>query len=124
MAYINDAAFDAAIGYIVANGTRLDICSSEPTSYAQATSTYSLGNKTGLTLGAATDGDVSGRKTVVPAIADGSVTGTGTAAYWALTDGDDTLVATGDLAASQGVTDGNTFTLAAFDITFPDATSE
>ena len=121
MAFIADAAFDAALDYIRTNGTKIDICSSEPASYA-GISSVTLGNKTSMTLGADANGATSGRKTQVPAITTGSVTGTGTATHWALSNGSSILVATGALSASQGVTSGNTFTLAAFDITFPDAT--
>jgi len=120
MAFIRDAAFDAALGD-VNDGTRIDICSQEPTTYAEATSTYTLGNKTGLTTGAPADRTPSGRKVTVPAITDGSVTGTGTATHWALTNGTDTLYATGALSASQAVTSGNTFTLDAIDIGIADA---
>ena len=121
MAYINDEVFDQGLDYATTNGTRIDICSSEPATYA-AVSGVSLGNKTGATTGATTDGDVNGRKVVVSAITDGSVTGTGTASHWALTDGSSILVATGSLSATQSVTSGNTFTLAAFDIAIADAT--
>jgi len=120
MAFINDSAFDAALDYIKTNGTQLDICSGEPANYAGIAS-VSLGNKTSLSIGSPANGASSGRKVAVPAITDGEVTADGTAAYWAISNGSDTLVATGALSASQGVTDGNTFTLASFDITFPDA---
>jgi hypothetical protein len=120
MAYVSDSAFDAALDYLRTNGTQIDICSSEPANFA-GISAVTLGNKTGLTLGADANGATSGRKAQVPAITDGEVTGTGTAAYWALSNGSDELVASGPLSASQGVTDGNTFTLASFDITFLDA---
>jgi len=121
MAFIADNIFDSGLSYAQTNGSRIDVCSQEPTSYAEATSTYTLGNKTGLTVGAPTNGDTNGRKVVVPAITDGSVTGTGTASHWALTDGSGELLATGSLSASQGVTNGNTFTLGAIDITIADA---
>lgn len=121
MAYLNDEALDQGLDWVDTNGTRIDICSQEPTTYAEATSTYTLGNKTGLNTGATQNGDSSGRKVVVPAITDGSVTGTGTATHWALTDGSAVLVATGSLSSSQAVTSGNTFTLGAIDITIPDA---
>lgn len=122
MAFLNDEVLDQGLDYADTNGTRIDICSQEPTTYAEATSTYTLGNKTGLNTGATTDGDTDGRKVVVPAITDGSVTGNGTATHWALTDGSAILVATGSLSSSQAVTSGNTFTLDAIDITKRDAT--
>lgn len=121
MAFINDEVFDQGLDYADTNGTRIDICSQEPTTYAQATSTYTLGNKTGLNTGATQNGAVNGRRVIVPAITDGSVTGTGTATHWALTDGASILVATGALSASQAVTNGNTFTLDAISITIADA---
>ena len=121
MAYINDEVFDQGLDYADTNGTRIDICSQEPTTYAEATSTYTLGNKTGMNTGVTEDGDTDGRKVVVPAITDGNVTGTGTATHWALTDGTSILVATGSLSSSQAVTSGNTFTLDAIDITIRDA---
>jgi hypothetical protein len=120
MPLIADAAFDAALDYCRTNGTKIDICSSEPATFG-AIAAATLGNKTGLTLGANADGDSSGRKATVPAITDGTVTATGTATHWALSDGSAVLVATGALSASQGVTNGNTFTLGVIDITIPDA---
>lgn len=121
MAYINDAAFDAALSWIRTNGVRLDICSQEPASYAEATSTYSLGSKAGISITAPGDGDPDGRKVTVPEIIGGSVTGTDEATHWALTDGSSTLVMVGAMSASQIVTSGNTFGFPAFDIRFPDA---
>ena len=125
MPFIADTVFDTGLAVIQSNGTRIDICSAEPTTYAQATSTLTLGNKTGLTTGAPQDGVTNGRRVVVPAItsgAPGSVTGTGTATHWALTNGSSTLYATGALTASQAVTSGNTFTLDAISIGIADAT--
>lgn len=122
MAFLIDNVFDSGLAYATTNGDRVDITSSEATTYTQATSTFTLGNDT-VTTGAATAGDVDGRKVVVPAITAGSVTSTGTAAFWALTDGISILVATGPLTASQGVTSGNTFSLDAINITLRDATA-
>jgi hypothetical protein len=120
MAYFNDNVFDNGLSWVVTNGTRVDICSSEPATYAAATGAASLGNKTGITVGSPEAGDIDGRKVVVPAITDGTVTGTNTATHWALTDGTSVLVATGALSASQAVTEDNTFTLAAFNLTLRD----
>lgn len=122
MAFINDRVFDTGLTVLDTEVNRLDICSQEPVSYAEATSTYTLGNKTSPTVGAPADRTPSGRKVTVSAITDGTVTGTGTASHWALTDTVNTrLLATGSLSASQGVTADNVFTLGAFDIGIPDA---
>lgn len=118
--------------YILDNGlTKLDseadkiyICSNtDPTTFTEATSTYALGNKAfsvGGAFGAPAAGSPNGRKVTSTAITDGSVTGTGTAAKWAVVDSvNSRLLANGALSASQAVTSGNTFTLAAFDIRIP-----
>jgi len=96
------------------NATRLDVCTTEPTTYAEATSTYSKGNKTGINPNAPSDKGGGGREVVIPAISDGSCTGDGVVAYWALTNGSDTLILTGALASGQQVYNGNTFSLAQF----------
>ena len=124
MAFIYDEAFDSGIDNIDTLGTRIDITSQEATTYSEATTdaVFSLGNKTGLNTGIAEDGAVDGRRVIVPAITDGTVTETATATHWAFTDGASILLATGLLSSSQGVTDGNTFTLDAISITHRDAT--
>ena len=121
MPFIIDTVYDQGLSYADTNGTRLDICSSEPTTYAGATTTLTLGNDT-VNTGAPEAGAVDGRRVVVPAITAGTVTGTGTASHWALTDGASVLIATGTLTASQAVTSGNTFSLDAISITIRDAT--
>jgi len=81
MPFLRDADLTNLAGLAGQTGRRVDICyTQEPTTYTEATSTYSCGNKTGLTMSALADGDVDGRKTTVPAITDGSVTATQTAA--------------------------------------------
>lgn len=121
MAFMSDEIFDQGLDYADTNGTRIDITSQEATNYTEATSTYTLGNDT-VNTGATENGATDGRRVQVPAITAGSVTGTGTAADWALTDGSAILVATGDLSASQAVTSGNTFSLDAISLTIRDAT--
>lgn len=124
MAFLADYVLDLALAALDTEGNRLDICSQEPTTYAEATSTYTLGNKTSLSIGAPADRSPNGRKVTVAAITDGVVTGTATATHWAIVDTvDSRLLATNSLAASQAVTNGNTFTLAAFDIGIPDGVS-
>jgi len=120
MATLGNNVFDQGLNYLDTNGTRLDICSTEPTTYAEATSTYSLGNKTSLNIGAPADRGGGGREVTVPQITDGSVTADGTAAFYAITNGSNELLATGSLSSSQGVTNGNTFTLTSFTIGIPD----
>lgn len=124
MAFIADYVFDNGLTVLDTEANRLDICSQEPVTYSEATTdgTYSLGYKTSLSVGSPEDRGGGGRKVVVAAITDGTVTETATATHWAVSDtGNSRLLATGALSSSQGVTDGNTFTLTAFDIGIPDA---
>ena len=120
MAFLNDDVKDDGLQVLTdATSTALHICSQEPTTRTEAVTTYTLGNKSSPTIGSPTDGDSSGRKVVVSAITDGTVTGTDTATHWAVIDGT-RLLATNSLSSGQAVTSGNTFTLGAIDITIPD----
>jgi hypothetical protein len=121
MPFIADYILDLALAELDTATTTLYICSLEPTSYASASSTHALGNKSSLSIGAPGDRTPNGRKVTVASFTDGSVTGTGSATHWAITKNGTTLMATGQLASPQSVTTGNTFTLAAFDIGLPDA---
>lgn len=120
MAFLANAVFDSGLSYITSNGSRIDITSTEATTYAEATSTLTLGNSASLSVGSPADRAGGGREVTAASITDGSVTGTGTAAFYAITDGTSVLIATGALTASQAVTSGNSFTLSAFTIGIPD----
>lgn len=121
MPMLGDLVFDSGLDFLDTDGDRLDICSQEPANYTEATTTYTLGNKVPPTINAPADRGGGGRKVTIAAITDGSVTGTGTASHWAISDVSGTvLLAAGPLAATEGVTDGNTFTLTEFDIGIPD----
>lgn len=121
MPYINDEVFDGGLDYADTNGTRIDICyTQEPTTYTEATSTYTCGNDT-VAVPVPEAGATDGRRVVVPAITAGSVTATQTAGWWALTDAASILIAAGALSGTQAVTSGNTFTLDAISITIRDA---
>lgn len=126
MAYLNPLVLDNGLSVITGAARRLDICHTEPTTYAQATSTFTLGNRTGMTIGAPVAlASPTGRKVVVPVITDGSVTtsSTGTsddAQFWALSDpANSRLLAAGPIAPPDLVTAGDGFTLTAFDIGIP-----
>ena len=126
MAFLNSLVLDNGLSLISGSGRRLDICHTEPATFAQATITFSLGNKTGLTIPAPSAlGSPVGRRVVVPAITDGAVTvsSTGTAddaQFWALSDpANSRLLAAGFLSVADLVTAGDGFTLTGFDIGIP-----
>ena len=122
MPTLNDSVLDGGL-VVIGTGAankRLDICTTEPTNLTEATTTNTIGNKTGLTIAAPQDDATVGRKVVVPAIPDGTVSASATANFWAVTDGS-VLLATGNITTPQAVTSGNNFTLDAIDISFLDA---
>lgn len=121
MAFIADYILDLLLAEF-ANANNLYICSQEPVTFTGATTTYKLGTKTSISIGAPADRTPSGRKVTVASFSNGTVDASGTATHWALTKTTGSvLMATGALASSQGVTSGNSFSLAAFDIGVPDA---
>jgi hypothetical protein len=121
MAVIADYIFDLALAQLDTATSTFHLCSSEPANYA-AIAGVQLGTKTGLSIGSPENRTPTGRKVVVAAITDGTVTATGTAAFWVISKDGTTLMASGALSASQAVTIGNQFTTPAFDIGFADAT--
>ena len=121
MATLNNRVFDNGLTTLDTEANKVLVTSQEASTYAEANSTYAMGNSTSLSIGAPADRSGGGRKVAVAAITDGSVTATGTATHYALVDTNNSrLLATGSLTASQAVTSGNTFTLATFDVGIPD----
>lgn len=123
-AYLNDRVLDNGLSALTSEGNKVTICSQLPATYTEANATYSLGEKTSVTVGSpAASGSPVGRKVTIPSISGGSVTGNGTASHWALVDTSGSrLLAANTLSSSQAVTSGNTFSLASIDIILPTAT--
>ena len=121
MATLNDRVFDNGLTVLDTEANAIHVTSQEATTYVEATSTYSLGSSSSLSIAAPSDRSGGGRKVTVAAISDGAINGTGTVTHYAIVDTvNSRLLATAALTASQSVTDGNTFTLASFDIGIPD----
>ncbi len=120
--YLNPDVIDDGIGIIDTTGNKLTICSALPSTYAQANATYALGSKASPGISAPQDRSPNGRKVVVDAITDGTVSADGTATHFAILDtAGSRLLAAQQLASSQVVTSGNAFTLDAADIGIPGA---
>jgi hypothetical protein len=121
MPYLDNRVYDNGLTVLNTEANAIHICSAEPATYSETTSTYTLGNATGVTVGAPADRSGGGREVVVDAAANGNVTADGTATHYALVDTVNLrLLAASALTASQVVTHGNTFTLASFTIGIPD----
>lgn len=112
----NTAVQDAALDYI-ATTTLLTVCSAEPDTYAEATSTFKLAD---IVIDSAdfskAAGDVSGRKVTIAQQANVDIDDSGTATHVALCiSGSSTWVYT-TTCTSQVLTAGGTVTIPAWDV--------
>ena len=115
-AFIADTVFDSGLTAVQAAETTTYInYTQQATTYTEASSTFKCGANTGGMTGPAA-GATSGRKLTNSAISAGSVTASQTAGWYSLTSGT-VLYFANSLSAPQAVTSGNTFSLAAFDVT-------
>jgi hypothetical protein len=113
---IPTATMDSMLGVLSA-ATRLFVCSTQPTTYAEASTTYNLATQT-LTSGdfSLAAGDTSGRKVTLAQKTGISVSTGGTALHYALgVSASSTLLVVGT-TTSQALTQGGTFTFPATDI--------
>lgn len=119
--FIPDAVLDVLLEEI-ATGTRLVVCSGQPTNYAgiasvalaEATLTPGDGNGD-FTIG---NGDVSGRKVTIAQQPDLSIDVSGDATHVSIDDGSSLLAVT--TCTTQTLTEGGTVTVPAFDIEVSD----
>lgn len=120
-AHFDSYYLDNGLTAAKAGATHIHVTSAEATSFANV-ATVTLGNKSfgagNVFPGAIAAGSgANTRKLTTAAVTDGSVTATGTATNWAITDATNTrLVAVGALSTSQVVTSGNSLTLPAYDV--------
>lgn len=120
--FLPDTIIDGMLAYIRERITGLSVCSTQPTTYAEATSTYMLATTNGLTSTdlALGDGDTSGRKISMPENAGVSVSNSGTAAHvaWWGSSGSTLLLVT--TCTTQALTTGNTVTIPTHDFEIRD----
>jgi len=118
---VHDDVLDGAID-VLDQGDLMIACSAEPTTRAEAVSTYALAD---ATMVADTDytkanGDTSGRKVTVAAKSTITVDATGSANHVAVVDATRLLYVT--TCTSQALTSGNTVNFPAWDVEFADPT--
>lgn len=118
-ASVHDDVLDGAFD-VVDQANLMIACSAEPTTRAEAVTTYALAD---IAMTVNTDytkanGDTSGRKVTVAAKSTVTVDVTGTATHVALVDGTRLLYVT--TCTSQALTSGNTVNFPAWDIEIAD----
>lgn len=115
--FAHDDVMDAALD-VIAEGTILTVCDTEPTTRTEAVTTFKLADVV-LTPGdgngdfTVSNGDTNGRKVRVSQQADIPVDTSGTATHVAICDGSRLLLVT--TCTSQALTSGNTVTVPVFD---------
>lgn len=119
---LENIVIDGGLTAMKAAVTHITITAVEPTTYAIATATLLGFNAFGAgnAFAAVSSLSTSLRTLTSIAVTAGTITTSGTAAWWAAVDETgSSLYAHGSLSATQVVTAGNAFTLAAFNIQIP-----
>jgi hypothetical protein len=118
----NDSMLDAAFVWVRDRVTQITVCSTQPTTYAQAITTYKLADGT-LTSSQMTisDGDTSGRKVRISSRTGLTVDTTGTAAHVALVGSTGSTLLLVTTCTTQALTTGNTVNIPAWDDEILDA---
>src|SRR3984893_9920037 len=119
---VGDAVLDGGLNVIHEAATGIYICSSDPTTYTEAVSTFAIGAKSfppGTAFGP--PGPASGGRQVASTpIRDGNMTPSGRPAAWAgVDDAGRRLLANGRLNVTEYIAAGNTFTLPSFTVGIP-----
>jgi hypothetical protein len=113
--FVSTIVLDNGLLRLDTNTDKIYVCSQQPASYTEATSTYALGNKNlgvGNVFGAPAAASPNGRKVTSVSVTDGSITGTGTVSAWAVVDSvNSALLASGNLSGAKAVTSGQVWTL-------------
>lgn len=122
---VGTRVLDLGLNVLDVEADRLYLCSSEPTTFTEASSTFALGNKAGAAgsiCGSPTAATPNGRKVSTAAITDGSITATGTASWYAIVDfANSRLLAKGAVTPPVAVTSGQPFTFNSVAVTIPAA---
>jgi hypothetical protein len=111
--FILQAVLDAALNYIKTNVAEEHVCTSQPTTRTEATTTFNLATvaflNASVTLAA---GDVSGRKATMAAKSGVAISASGTAQHVALTSATELLLVT--TCTSQALSSGGTVDIPSF----------
>lgn len=119
---LSDAVLDGTLDLCV--GDQISACSAEPTTFAEATTTFKLAISTSVPGGdfVKADGDVSGRKTTVAEQSTVTIDSTGTATHVAITNLAGTLLKVVTTTVSQLLTASGTVDIGTFKIENADPT--
>lgn len=119
---VHNDVLDGALNIIKNNATRICVCSTQPTTYTEAITTYKLAIKTitSADFTGPADGDISGRKLTSNAHSGITVDASGTAAHIALCDSANSKLLYVTTCTSQALTSGNTTNVPVWDVEIAD----
>ena len=120
--FLPDAIIDGMLSYIQVRLTGISVCSTQPTTYAEATATYKLADKNGLTSTDLTvgNGDTSGRKIAMVAHSAVTIDATGTAAHVAWWGSSGSILLLVTTCTTIALTTGSTVTIPTHDFEIRD----
>ena len=119
--YAPDNVMDSGLSWIKANSNALCVCSSQPTSYAEATSTYKLGQASDASIcGSPQDWATSGREVAIAAKSSITMSGGSSAQHIALVSTASSVLAYVTTIASQTVSASDKMNVATWDIRIAD----
>ena len=118
---VHDSVLDAALA-VIAGASSICVCSTQPTTYAEAITTYKLAISATPTFQAAADGDTSGRKLEVDEEADINVDTGGNAEHVALVNSVGSVLLYVTTCTLQALVQDNTVTIPTWDIEIADPT--
>lgn len=115
---VHDAVLDGAFA-VLDDGTTMTVCSQEPTTRAEAVTTYMLASVAVAPADfTVADGNASGRKCTIAQKTNVSITNSGMATHIAISDGTRLLYVT--TCTSQALTAGGTVTIPAWRVEIAD----
>lgn len=119
---IHDDVYDQALNYLKNNAETVYICSTQPTTFTEASSTYKLADVAvdSSDFTGPANGDTSGRKITLNQQTGVTVDSSGSAVHLAITDDSASKLLIVTDFTSQSVTAGNTLTINAFDLELRD----
>ena len=117
---LSNAVLDGSLD--VAVGDQISVCSAEPTTYAEAITTFKLAISTSVPGGdfVNADGDSSGRKMTVATQTAVTIDSTGTGNHVAITNLSGTLLKVVTTATPQLLTSGGTVDIGTFKLEIAD----
>lgn len=110
---VPDANIDLMLA--VVEGTDLHVCSAEPTTFTEATTTFNLATEASISGDyAKANGDTSGRKNTLTVPTGTSISSTGTATHIAVTNSVGSVLEIITTCTSQALTSGGTVDVSAW----------